>query len=186
MFGLSNVVPDSTPLRRYYRDISPAFRLSFKTPLPISLPDGVATPYRYYNKGTKTGTCTVRLYSVYKFATGRVCEVSWQWRVPMKMKAMKERKLGLHVLKVAAQSEEWSVFARSNTLVVSSNPFRCMDVCLRLFSVCAVLCVGRGLTTGWSPFRGVLPTVYTIKKLKKRPRPNKGMQIHNNMNGNRK
>jgi hypothetical protein len=48
-----------------------------------------------------------------------------------------------------------------------------MDVCLRLFCVCVVLCVGRGLATGWSPFEGVLPTVYRIKKLKKRPRSNR-------------
>jgi hypothetical protein len=36
-----------------------------------------------------------------------------------------------------------------------------------------VLCVGSGLATGWSFVQGVLPTVYRIKKLKKRPRSNK-------------
>jgi hypothetical protein len=41
---------------------------------------------------------------------------------------------------------------------------------VRLFCVCVVLCVGSGLATGWSSFQGVLPTVYRIKKLKKRPR----------------
>jgi hypothetical protein len=46
--------------------------------------------------------------------------------------------------------------------------------CVRLFCVCVVLCVGRGLETGWSRVHGVLATVYRIKKLKKRPRPNKG------------
>jgi hypothetical protein len=45
-----------------------------------------------------------------------------------------------------------------------------MDVCVCLFYICVVLCVGSGLTTGWSPVQGVLPTVYRIKKLKKRPR----------------
>jgi hypothetical protein len=39
--------------------------------------------------------------------------------------------------------------------------------CVRLFCVCVVLCVGRGLATRWSPVQGVLPTVYRIKKLKK-------------------
>jgi hypothetical protein len=34
-----------------------------------------------------------------------------------------------------------------------------------------VLCVCRGLINGWSPVQGVLPTLYRIKKLKKRPRP---------------
>jgi hypothetical protein len=41
------------------------------------------------------------------------------------------------------------------------------------FILCAVLCVGSGLATGWSPAQGILPTVYRIKKVKKRPRSNK-------------
>jgi hypothetical protein len=45
-----------------------------------------------------------------------------------------------------------------------------MDVGARLFCVGVVLCVGRGLEMGWSPVQGVLPTVYGIKKLKKRRR----------------
>jgi hypothetical protein len=32
-----------------------------------------------------------------------------------------------------------------------------------------------GLATGWSPVQGVLLTKYSIKKLKRRPKPNKGM-----------
>jgi hypothetical protein len=56
-----------------------------------------------------------------------------------------------------------------------SNSTQGMDVCLRLFYVCVVLCVGKGLAPGWSPVQGVLPTVYTITKLKKRLRPNKGL-----------
>jgi hypothetical protein len=47
-----------------------------------------------------------------------------------------------------------------------------MDVCMRLFCVCVVLCVDSGLATGWSLVQGVLPTVYRIKKLKKRPKSN--------------
>jgi hypothetical protein len=47
--------------------------------------------------------------------------------------------------------------------------------CVRTFCVCVVLCVGSGLATGWSPVQGVLPTMYRIKKLKKWPRPNKGL-----------
>jgi hypothetical protein len=65
------------------------------------------------------------------------------------------------------------VFARSNAGIVDSNPTQGMDVYVRLFCVCIVLCVGSGLATGWSPVQGVLPTVYRIKKLKKRPRSNK-------------
>jgi hypothetical protein len=53
-----------------------------------------------------------------------------------------------------------------------------MDVYLRLFCVC----VGSGLATGLSPVQGDLPTVYRTKKLKRRPRPNKGLYTHNKNN----
>jgi hypothetical protein len=42
-----------------------------------------------------------------------------------------------------------------------------------VYSVCVVLCAGRGLLMGWSPVKGVVSTVYRIKELKKRPTPNK-------------
>jgi hypothetical protein len=58
------------------------------------------------------------------------------------------------------------VFAPSNTGFVGLNPTRDMDVCVRLFSVYVVLCIGRGLATGSSPVQGVIPTLYRIKKLK--------------------
>jgi hypothetical protein len=48
-----------------------------------------------------------------------------------------------------------------------------MSVCV--YSVYAVLCVDSGLATGGSPVQGVLPTVYRIRKLKKRPGHNKGL-----------
>jgi hypothetical protein len=70
----------------------------------------------------------------------------------------------------AAQSKEWNIFARSNTGIMGSNPTRGMDVGVRLFCICVVLCVGSGLATGWSPVQEVLPTVYSIKKPKKGPR----------------
>jgi hypothetical protein len=47
-------------------------------------------------------------------------------------------------------------------------PLKVMDVCVRLFCVCVVLCVGSGPATGISPVQGVLPTVYRIKKLQKK------------------
>jgi hypothetical protein len=59
-----------------------------------------------------------------------------------------------------------------------------MYVCVRLFRVCGVLCVGSGLATDWSPVQGVQPTTYRIRKLKKRPRPNEGVESHNNNNNN--
>jgi hypothetical protein len=46
------------------------------------------------------------------------------------------------------------------------NPTRGMFVCVRLFCVCVVLCVGSGLATGWSPAQVVLPTVYVLRNWK--------------------
>jgi hypothetical protein len=79
---------------------------------------------------------------------------------------------------VAARSKTWTLLLRSNTGVVGSNPTRNMDVCLRLFCVCVVLCVGNGLAMGWSPVQGVLPTAYRIKKMETRPESNKGLHSH--------
>jgi hypothetical protein len=41
-----------------------------------------------------------------------------------------------------------AVTARSNTGIAGSNPTRGIDVCVRLFCVCVVLCVGSGFATG--------------------------------------
>jgi hypothetical protein len=62
----------------------------------------------------------------------------------------------------------WTVFARSNTGIVSSSPTRGMDVCLCLF--CVVLCIGRGLARGWSPRPKSPADTAWFKKLKKRAR----------------
>jgi hypothetical protein len=45
----------------------------------------------------------------------------------------------------AVPSKASTVFARSNIGVVGSNPTRDTDVCVRLFCVCVILCVGSGL-----------------------------------------
>jgi hypothetical protein len=78
----------------------------------------------------------------------------------------------------AERSKAWTVVARSNAGIVSSNPTQGMDVCVRLFCVCADLCAATGLATGWSPVQGVLPTVYKIKKLNKLSSSNKGLYRH--------
>jgi hypothetical protein len=49
---------------------------------------------------------------------------------------------------VAARSKAYTVFARSNAMIVGSNFTQGMDVCVRLFCVCVILCVGSGLATG--------------------------------------
>jgi hypothetical protein len=79
---------------------------------------------------------------------------------------------------VAVRSKAWTVFERWNIGIVGSNPTQGMDVRMHLFCVCAVLCVGIGFATGWSPVQGVLSTVCRIKELKNRPKSNKGLQNH--------
>jgi hypothetical protein len=74
---------------------------------------------------------------------------------------------------VAVRSKAWTVFAHSNIEIVGSNPTGGMDVCVRLFSVCVVLCVGSGLVTGRSPIQGVLQAVCMITKTEREPKPNK-------------
>jgi ABC-type Fe3+ transport system permease subunit len=44
---------------------------------------------------------------------------------------------------VAARSKAWTVFLRPNSGIVGSNSTRIMDVCVRLFCVYVVLCIGR-------------------------------------------
>jgi hypothetical protein len=68
---------------------------------------------------------------------------------------------------VAARSKAWTVFARSNTGIVSSNPIQGMDV-----YVFVLFC----LATGWSPLQGVLPTVYKLRNWKKK-RPRSTMAV---------
>jgi hypothetical protein len=68
----------------------------------------------------------------------------------------------------AARFKSWTVFDRSNTGVVGSNPTRGVDVYMRLFSVYVVLCVGRGLATGWSSVQGVIRTEYRLRNKKKK------------------
>jgi hypothetical protein len=63
---------------------------------------------------------------------------------------------------VATQSEAWTVFTRSNTEIVASNPTGGMDVCVRLFCIYVVLFVGNDLAT-----------VYRIRKTEKEGRHNK-------------
>jgi hypothetical protein len=55
---------------------------------------------------------------------------------------------------VAARSKAWTVFARSKSGIVGSNPTRGMDVC-----VFSVFVLGSVLATGLSLVQGVLPNV---------------------------
>jgi hypothetical protein len=69
---------------------------------------------------------------------------------------------------IAERPKAWTVFARSDAVIVGSNSTSGMDVwcvcaCVRLFCVCVVLYLGRGLATGRSFVQGVLPTMYKSK-----------------------
>jgi uncharacterized membrane protein len=66
----------------------------------------------------------------------------------------------LKLITVAAEFIAWTFFVRSNAAIVGSNPTQGIGVYVRIFWVCVVLCVGRGLATGWSLIQIVLPTVY--------------------------
>jgi hypothetical protein len=86
----------------------------------------------------------------------------------------------------AARSKAWTVFARSNTEIVGSNPTQVMDVSVCLFCVCVVLRIGRGLAIGWSPVQGVLQPVYRIKKLKSGKGPTKGCRATDSLSDSRR
>jgi hypothetical protein len=64
-----------------------------------------------------------------------------------------------------SMSHHRTVFAHPNTGIVGSNPTPDMDVCVRLFCVCVLLCVD-GLNT----VQGVLPTVYRLRNRKSGPK----------------
>jgi hypothetical protein len=49
----------------------------------------------------------------------------------------------------------------SSTAQTPRSWARGTDICLQLYYVRVVLCVGRGLASGSSPVQGVLPAVYT-------------------------
>jgi hypothetical protein len=60
---------------------------------------------------------------------------------------------------VVPRSTAWTVFARLNAWIVSSNPNEGMDVCI----VCVYSVFRQRTCDGLIPVQGVLPTVYGIK-----------------------
>jgi hypothetical protein len=52
---------------------------------------------------------------------------------------------------VAARSKARPVFVRSEAVIVGSNTAQGVDVCVRLFCVCVVLCVHSGLAMDLYP-----------------------------------
>jgi hypothetical protein len=103
----------------------------------------------------------------YSAGQGRICRISGSHSGVMKCYILWDITpySPFKSITVAAWSKAWHVFARSKAGIVCSNPTQGMDVCLRLFCVCAVVCVGSGLASGWSPVQGVLPTVLRLRNL---------------------
>jgi hypothetical protein len=77
---------------------------------------------------------------------------------------------------VAARSKAWTALARSNTGNVGYNSTQGMDVCVRLFCVCIVLCVGSGLATGCSPVQGVQELCVGLRNWKSGEGPTKNCE----------
>jgi hypothetical protein len=75
---------------------------------------------------------------------------------------------------VITRSKAWTDFARSNAEIVGSNPTQGMDVCVRLFCVCVVLCVGRGLARGDPPSKESYRLCIGSRNWKRGQGPTKG------------
>jgi hypothetical protein len=62
---------------------------------------------------------------------------AWNFLSAVKEKLFEHclKRIRIQPIKVAAQSKAWTIFARSKTGIVGSNPIRGMDVCVRLFCV---------------------------------------------------
>jgi hypothetical protein len=54
----------------------------------------------------------------------------------------------IRVVSSEADNSGRNIFARSDAPIVGSNPTQSMDICVTLFCVCVVVCVGNGLATG--------------------------------------
>jgi hypothetical protein len=89
-----------------------------------------------------------------------------------------EMSLGLisrEVVRLMSDHSRREVFALSNTGVVGSNPTCVKDVCVRVFSVCAVMYACSGFATGWSPVQGVHTDWVKDQETENRPNCNKGL-----------
>jgi hypothetical protein len=90
------------------------------------------------------------------------------------------KKWGTKPITVQAQSMARSFFARSNTVIVGSNPTRSVSACLH-FLVFVLSCVGGGLATGWSrvEFLPAVSKVHSSRLILVGKRP-EGLILQNN------
>jgi hypothetical protein len=109
--------------------------------------------------------------------------VAWSWQIiyvfasstpPCIMHRKKFWSCWAHLpITVAARSKAWTVFSRSNTGIMGSNPTRGMDVCVLLFCVCVVLRVGSGLVTADPPPKESYQLCIRLKNWKSAQGPTK-------------
>jgi hypothetical protein len=110
-----------------------------RTTAPPSLPSASLTCLMHCRSKSSNIICAV------SFTQYRLLQNSISWVFYLYAEALP--------ITVTAQSRAWTLFARSNAGIVGSNPTQGMDVCLRFFCVCVVLCEDSGLATGSSPVR---------------------------------
>lgn len=67
---------------------------------------------------------------------------------------------------VAERSKASTVSDSSNTGILGSNYTRGMNVCVRLFCACTVLCEGCGLAMGRSAVPEILKNISRMEKVK--------------------
>jgi hypothetical protein len=85
------------------------------------------------------------------------------------------------MITVASLSKAWTVFSRSNTGVVCSNPTWGMDVSMRVFCLCSPVCVCVCVCVfRYRPCDGLIPRWRSYRLCKnqeteKRPRSDKGL-----------
>jgi hypothetical protein len=99
---------------------------------------------------------------------GQRTENSGNERVPMDVMAFYIKR----TQSSAAGRSQWPRGLRHELSSLSQTLGSCVRIALKtwmsvcVYSLCAVLCVGRGLARGWSPVQGILPTVYKLRNWK--------------------
>jgi hypothetical protein len=88
-----------------------------------------------------------KLSDDFNFVGRSICSMKQLVCMTFKSKFYTSR-LGNVLITAATRSKARTVFVRYNAGIRGSNPTQGMNVCVRLFCVCFVLCVGSGLGSG--------------------------------------
>jgi hypothetical protein len=117
------------------------------------------------------------------FTTGSLPPISSSWhqapwdpRPGATSEMFQKHSIRIFKVKMLKSRSQWPSCLRHELSSLAQTLGRGFECHSKHGCLCAlILCVGRGLATGWSLVQVVLPTVYKIKKLKKRRRPIKGL-----------